>query len=68
MEKICLSRYPKGVAAELPAFVDKTLEAVLESAFHKFGQSPCFTNMGKTLTFSDVDRLSRAFALFLRSD
>lgn len=44
-----------------------TLVDLLEYGFAKFGDAPAFTNAGKTLTYADVDKLSRAFAAYLQS-
>src|SRR5690606_13397564 len=36
-------------------------------SFQRFGEAPAFTNLGVTLTFADIDRLSRAFAAYLQA-
>jgi long-chain acyl-CoA synthetase len=41
--------------------------ALLEASFERFAARPAFTNLGTTLSFAEVERLSRAFAAYLQS-
>ncbi|MCQ4166297.1 long-chain-fatty-acid--CoA ligase [Tahibacter harae] len=63
-----LANYPAGVPAEIDLHEYASVVAVLESACDRFRQRPAFCNMGKTLSYDDVDRLSRQFAAFLTGD
>ena len=67
-EMVWHRRYPRGIPFELPTVADKTLDAVLETAFAAYADLPCFTNRGATLSFREMDELSRAFAGYLRKD
>lgn len=59
--------YPKGIPTEInPDCYDSVVD-LLESTFKKFGDKPAYENMGKTLTFDDVDKLSAKFADFLQN-
>ena len=60
-----LAQYPAGVPAEIDINEFSSIPAVLESAIRQFGDRPAFTNMGKALTYSEVDQLSRQFAAYL---
>ncbi|HEX6995776.1 MAG TPA: AMP-binding protein [Gammaproteobacteria bacterium] len=62
-----LDAYPKGVPAEIDADKYPSLAALLEGAFERYRERPAFTNRGTTLTFADVERLSRAFAAYLQA-
>jgi long-chain acyl-CoA synthetase len=62
-----LDRYPPGVPAEIDPDRYASLGALLEASFARFGDAPAFSNLGVTLTFNDVDRLSRSFAAYLQS-
>jgi long-chain acyl-CoA synthetase len=62
-----LAAYPRGVPAEINPDQYSSLVELLESSFARFGAAPAFTNLHETLTFADVDRLSRAFAAYLQS-
>jgi long-chain acyl-CoA synthetase len=64
-EKIWLKSYPKGTPAEVDLDAYASLTAMLEESFAKFRDKPAFTNMGKTLTYGEIDRLSAAFGAWL---
>jgi long-chain acyl-CoA synthetase len=66
-DKPWLKAYPPGVPAEIDADQYASLVAMLEASFERFGPQPAFTNLGTTLTFADVERLSRAFAAYLQA-
>lgn len=63
-----LTSYPSGVPAEIDLHEYSSVVAVLESACDRFRQRPAFANMGKQLSYDDVDRLSRQFAAFLTGE
>jgi hypothetical protein len=67
VEKPWLAAYPAGVPADIDPDRYASLAALFEQSFERFGKAPAFTNLGATLTFSDVDRLSRAFAAYLQA-
>jgi long-chain acyl-CoA synthetase len=62
-----LESYPPGVPAEIDADHYSSLAAMLEASFERFGAQPAFTNLGTTLTFADVERLSRTLAAYLQA-
>jgi long-chain acyl-CoA synthetase len=66
MEKIWLKSYPKNVPAYVDTEVYRSLVHMLEESFQKFSDRPAFANMGKILTFSEIDRLSQDFASYLQ--
>lgn len=68
-----LAAYPAGVASELPPPVHANIPAMLRAAAQSYGSrkafSVCLPNgTDATLSFSEVDRLSDAFAAYLRGD
>lgn len=63
-----LASYPSGVPAEIDVDAYPSVVSVLEYACDRFRHRPAFTNMGRTLTYGDIDRLSRDFAAFLVDD
>lgn len=62
-----LASYPPGVPADIDPDKYASLKDLLESSFARFGDQPAFTNLGETLSFADVERLSRAFGSYLQS-
>ncbi|MDH4071850.1 MAG: AMP-binding protein [Gammaproteobacteria bacterium] len=67
MQKRWLGAYPQGVPAEIPAPPFRSLRDLIEHAFREYADRPAYTNMGTTLTYRDLDRLSLEFARYLQS-
>ncbi len=67
MDKVWLKNYPKGVPAEINEAGLITLPEVLENSCRKYADLPAFSNMGKALTYAELDLLSRQFAAFLQA-
>ena len=66
MEKIWLKSYPEGVPAELPAPEYKSVRDMIDFSLREFAARPAYSNMGTTLTFAELDRLSMQFACYLQ--
>lgn len=66
MEKIWLKSYPEGVPEELPAPEYQSVRDMIEFSLREYADRPAYTNMGSTLTFADLDRLSIQFACYLQ--
>ena len=60
-----LASYPAGVPAEIDVNEFSSITQVLETSCERFRHRPAYTNMGRTLSFDDIDRLSRQFACYL---
>ena len=65
IERPWLSSYPQGVPAEIDVDEFPSIVSVLDNAIAKYRDRPAFSNMGKVLTYGDVDRLSQQFASYL---
>ncbi|HEX6549296.1 MAG TPA: long-chain-fatty-acid--CoA ligase FadD [Gammaproteobacteria bacterium] len=66
MDKIWLKEYPQGVPADIDTGSYASIKAILEDSCAKFAELPAFTNMGTTLTYSQIERQSRDFAAYLQ--
>jgi long-chain acyl-CoA synthetase len=66
MDKIWLKHYPAGVPAEVKIDLYPSLVALLDESFRKYRNLPAYKFMGRTITFDQVDDLSRAFAAWLQ--
>lgn len=64
-ERPWLAQYPAGVPAEIDVDEFPSIPAVLEQSIRRYGDRPAFTNMGKSLTYGEIDQLSRQFAAYL---
>jgi long-chain acyl-CoA synthetase len=67
MEKIWLENYPPGVPAEIDDRQYPSLTHLLEESFREFADRPAFKCMGKTLTYRELDTLSRQVGAWLQS-
>nr|WP_298140896.1 long-chain-fatty-acid--CoA ligase FadD2 [uncultured Pseudomonas sp.] len=57
---------PAGVPNEIELDAYKSVIEVFERSCKKFADRPAFSNMGVTLTYAELDRLSAAFAGYLQ--
>lgn len=64
-ERPWLAQYPQGVTAEIDVDEFPSVVAVLENAIEKYRDRPAFANLGKTLTYAEIDQLSAQFAAYL---
>lgn len=65
MEKIWLKSYPKGVNTTIDISKYNSILDVFNEAVSRYNNSPCFTNMGHTLNFNEIDVQSDYFASYL---
>mgnify|MGYP006166417473 CR=1 FL=1 len=66
MDKIWLKSYPEGMPEEMPEPPYQSVRELFEQAFEAFPENAAYTNMGKTLSYADLDRLSIQFACYLQ--
>jgi long-chain acyl-CoA synthetase len=66
MDRIWLRNYPAGVPAEINPDEIASLQALIARSFEKFADRPAYTMMDRSLTYGDLDRLSRQFAAYLQ--
>lgn len=64
------SKYPKGIPITIEHLVEpySNVLDVFEEACEKFPTKSAFSNMGKTLTYSELNRKSECFAAFLQNE
>jgi long-chain acyl-CoA synthetase len=65
MDKKWLSAYPPGVSGEVNVDSFRSLVELFEDSCRRFSDRPAYHNLGVTLTFRELDRLSRDFAAHL---
>ncbi|MDF3981131.1 AMP-binding protein [Luteibacter sp. PPL201] len=68
IERPWLDHYPEGVPAEVDVATYRSVAAVFEASCETFSDRPAFRNFGHTLTYRQVDELSRAFAGYLSGE
>jgi len=68
VEKIWLKSYDPGIPETINPDEYASLIAILEECFQKFADKVCYTNMGRSLTYREVDALSKQYAAFLQNN
>jgi long-chain acyl-CoA synthetase len=66
MKKIWLASYPPGVPPEIDARACSSLNQLIERSCARFRDKTAFSNMGASMTYGDLDGLSRDFAAYLQ--
>ncbi|WP_341227974.1 AMP-binding protein [uncultured Arcticibacterium sp.] len=62
-----LKNYPEGIPTEINPDLHNSLIDLIEEGFSKFASHSAYSNMGKELTFADIDKHSLHFASYLQS-
>jgi len=66
LEKVWLKSYPPGMPEEVPTPPYRSVRDLFERAFEKYPENAAYTNMGRTLSYAELDRLSMQFACYLQ--
>jgi long-chain acyl-CoA synthetase len=64
------ARYPKGVLTDVTSEIAKSnsILDIFEEACGKYSGLPAFTQMGKSITYSELNRKAESFASFLQNE
>ena len=68
MDPIWLDSYPPGIPREIDPDKYRSIGEMFSESAARYADYPAFTCMGKTHTFAEIDRLSRAFAAYLQGE
>jgi long-chain acyl-CoA synthetase len=68
VERIWLKSYPEGVPADIPTPQFKSVRDMIDFSLREFAGRPAYTNMGTTMSFAELDRLSMQFACYLQKE
>ena len=66
MEKIWLKNYDPRVPAEIDPDRYSSIVDIFEQSIEKYSANVSYINMGKSITFAELDSLSRDFAAYLQ--
>src|SRR3979490_3183834 len=66
MERIWLKQYPAGVPSDIDATQYSSLVELLEESFAKYRDRKAFICMDKSISYGDLDAMSRDFAAYLQ--
>ena len=68
MEKVWLKSYPEGMPEEVPTPPWRSVKDLFEHSFAAYPDNAAYSNMGKTLSYADLNELSMRFACFLQQE
>lgn len=68
MERIWLKNYPESVPAEIDPDAYPSVVAILEESLNRYSERAAFANMGRTLSYAELDTLTRDLAAFLQQE
>lgn len=68
MEKLWLQSYPAGVPAEIDTAEFTSLNDLFEQTVGRYSGRLAYTNMDVSISYAELDRLSRDFAAYLQSE
>src|SRR6266702_3241969 len=66
MDRIWLKSYPDGVPADVDLGKLRTLDQLIDEGCARYPDSVAYVQMGRSLTYREVDALSRRFAAYLQ--
>ncbi|GGW50117.1 long-chain-fatty-acid--CoA ligase FadD [Alishewanella tabrizica] len=68
MDRVWLNSYPEGVPAQINPDHYSSLLDIFSQSIEKFADKIAFVNMGKSITYRELDRQSQAFAAYLQHE
>jgi long-chain acyl-CoA synthetase len=68
MDKIWLKSYPPGVPAEIDVGEFQSLKEIAEQSFRSFAAEDAYVQMGRTMTYAELDAKSQHFAAWLQTE
>jgi len=68
VEKLWLKSYPPGVPAEINPEQFRSLAHLFDESSARFADRPAYTNFDRTITFAQLNAMSRAFGAWLQKE
>ena len=68
MDKLWLKSYPPGVPAEINPEEYSSLKQLFEDSCARFPARPAYSNLGRTITYRELDAMSRSFGAWLQQE
>jgi long-chain acyl-CoA synthetase len=67
MERIWLKSYPRGVPAVIDPNQYRSLVELFDTSIRQYADRPAYHSMGKTISFAELEKLSRDFGAWLQA-
>ncbi len=68
IERVWLKSYPPGIPAEIGPLEFGSVADMIEKSCQKFSDQTSFVNFGSSITYAELDALSRDFAAWLQAN
>ena len=68
MQHLWKQHYPKGIPTEISFDDYSSIADLFHTSISKYRDRPAYINMGKTLSYDDLDRLTYQFSAYLTSE
>lgn len=68
MDKVWQQHYPEGVPLEIDTHVYNSLQDMFLQSTQRFADLPAYVNLGKSISYAEVERLTGYFAAYLRHE
>jgi long-chain acyl-CoA synthetase len=68
VDRVWIKRYPSGVPAEINADHYPSLLDIFEQSIAQYPDKTAFINMGKSISYRELDKQSTAFAAYLQTE
>lgn len=68
MEKVWQQHYPEGVPLEIDTHIYNSLQDVFLQSTRRFADLPAYVNLGKSISYAEVEVLTGYFAAYLRHE
>ena len=68
VDKLWLKSYPPGVPAEINPEQFRSLAHLFDESSARFADRPAYTNFDRTITFAQLNAMSRAFGAWLQKE
>lgn len=68
MDRVWLNSYPEGVPAQIDPEHYSSLLDIFSQGIENYADKVAFINMGKSITYRELDRQSQAFAAYLQHE
>lgn len=68
MDRIWLDSYPQGVPHDIDITTYSSILDMLDKSCVEYADNPAYTNFNHTVTFGQIEKMTRQFALYLQQD
>ena len=68
MDKPWINSYPPGVPAEIDVNSYQSVVEIFTEATERFADKPAFHNLGKTISYRELDALTQQFAAWCQHE